>query len=269
MSRDLSFKDADSFRAYIEDCYEKVGVSAPDILYIYADFRSLGTFINLFQNRNEFCEAFIKPLLKRGKTVVIPTFSYTASGIFEVDETPTRIGVLNKWFLDHPGRSRSEHPLFSDTAIGSQKNLVENVGKSAFGRNSVMDRLCGKNTAYLHIGRPIYIGTTTIHYVEQMQGATYRVHKAFGTKVYKAGKYVGSDYRAFVRRSDVPGENFITDYRKGARKLYEEGLVSQVGLESEFTNISLYWYDQALELMNDLFEKDQTVFIASKFIGYT
>lgn len=250
------------------EAYEKTGAHAAEILYIYTDFRHFGTFAAQCANREEFCRAFVDPFLDAGKTIVMTTFSYTSEGRFDVDKTGTNLGVMNKWILRQAGMRRSEHPIFSYAALGPQAGLVENVGKSAFGASSVFERLRGKKTAFLHVGRPVHMGNTALHYIEHMGGATYRMHKAFKTEVFREGQFIGTDYTAFLRRRDVPGESFAFDFTKAARKLHESGLIRQVGSDHDLSNISFYWYDQTLDAMHSMFNEDQRIFIQSDFIGY-
>lgn len=256
------------FDGWLADAYQRVGAFEADILYIYTDFRTFGLHAQKYRNRDDFCSAFVAPFLARGKTVVLTTFTYTSEGRFDVLSTPTRLGAVNKWILGQTGVRRSEHPLFSYAALGPRADIVENVGKSAFGRDSVFDRLRGKRAAFLHIGRPVAMGNTALHYVEHICGATYRTHKAFRTEVFRGDAYVGTDYSAFLRRRDVPGEAFEFDFSKAASHLYAAGLVRQVGEDSDLSNVSFYWYDQTLDLLCDIFYKDAGIFIKSNFIQY-
>lgn len=251
----------------LDEMYQKVGAYEAQILYLYTDLRTFGSYADSFDH-NFFCRAIVAPFLDRHQTIILPTFSYTTEGVFDVLSTPTKIGAMNKWIMTQPGFRRSEHPLFSHAAIGEHSDLVENTSKSAFGKGSLFDRLRGKKAAFLHIGRPVAIGNTVIHYVEQMCGATYRINKAFPTKVYRGKQYIGTDYTAFLRRRDIAGEDFVTEFSRATKMLYDAQLIQNVGSDKDFTNVSFYWHDQAVDFLTDLFYKDQTIFIGTNFIGY-
>lgn len=257
-----------SFLQELRDAYARVGAYDADILYIYSDFRTLGRHAAEFADKNEFCDAILAPFTERGKTIVVATFTYTTSGRFDVAATPTRLGVLNKWILGRAGVSRSEHPLFSYAAIGPQAGLVEGIGKSAFGAGSVFTRLAGRNAAFLYIGRPVWMGNTSLHHIEQICGATYRIHKAFNTEVYRGDAFVGTGYSAFLRRLDVEGQTFAFTFREAAARLFESGLVRQVGSDDDLTNISLHRYDETIDRLTELFYQDPTIFIESDFVQY-
>jgi aminoglycoside 3-N-acetyltransferase len=254
--------------ALLSRAYQDIGAFDADILYIYTDFRHFGKYAPGYENKDHFCKAFVAPFLEQGKTIVLTTFTYTSEGRFDVLSTPTRLGAMNKWILGQPGVRRSEHPLFSYAALGPLAGLVEGSGKSAFGYDSVFERLMGKRAAFLHIGRPVFMGNTALHYVEHTCGATYRIHKAFQTKVFRGESYIGTDYSAFLRRRDVPGETFEFDFSKAADKLYNSELVRQVGSDNDLSNISFYWYDKTLDTLRDLFYENQRIFLKTDFIGY-
>ena len=264
----MNFQSKSDLLNYLEQSYEKIGAFDAEIIYIYSDFRFFGQYMPFFQSKNEFCSFFIEPFLSRGKTVVIATFSYTSEGVFDVHSTPTTLGVLNKWFLAQPGVSRSEHPIFSYSALGTQKTIVEKVGKSAFGKNSIFEKLMGKKTAFLHVGRPVELGNTALHYVEHVCGATYRYSKCFKTKVVRSGEYVGTDYSSYVRKLNVPGESFHFNFEKATNLMRARGLIVEVGQKSDLSNISFYWYDDTIKFLVEQFYENQCLFINSNYKNY-
>jgi aminoglycoside N3'-acetyltransferase len=258
----------DKFEEDLTEAFLSVGADKADFIYIYSDFRYFGKFREAYNDTDAFCDAFVNFFRTRGQTVILPSFTYTKSGVFEIETTPTRLGVLNKWMLRQPEVIRSEHPIFSFSALGPRANLIRNIGKSAFGNQSVFERLKNKKAAFLHIGRPVYFGNTAIHYVEQTAGATYRVNKAFDTKIFQNSRYIGTNYSAFLRRRDVSNETFDTTFASAANQMQDTGLVRQVGNEDRLSNISFYWYDDAIDFMCSLFNKNPCIFIGTQFIGY-
>ncbi|MBM3788669.1 MAG: hypothetical protein FJW30_30400 [Acidobacteria bacterium] len=247
---------------------DTVGVRDADVVYLYSDFRGFGIRSGGTIDRAALCDGIARPMLERGQTLVIATFTYTSEGDFDVLSTPTNLGVMNKWILKQPEVHRSEHPLFSYASLGPRASLVKQVGKSAFGHDSVFHRLLGTRAAFVHVGRPVWMGNTSLHFVEQLGGATYRVNKAFRTRVFEGTRFVGSDYSAFVRRLDVPGETFAFSFQRGAEALRRRGLIREVGSEANLTNISLMRYDDTIDVLHKLFSDDPSVFIASSFIQY-
>lgn len=252
----------------IAEAYGRLNVFEADVIYLYSDFRWLGTLASPNQTKDDFCSKFVAPLLAREKTAIVTAFTYTVEGKFDVIKTPTTLGALNKWIHKQPGSRRSEHPLFSYSALGPGAGFVEDIGKSAFGHDSVFHRLRGRRAAFLHVGRPVAMGNTALHHIEHICGATYRLHKAFPTQVWKNERYVGSDYTAFLRRRDIPGHDFAFDFSRAATEMHARGLVRQVGDDANLSNFSFYWYDETLDFLAELFYRDQSIFLNRPFVGY-
>ncbi|MGB3739762.1 MAG: AAC(3) family N-acetyltransferase, partial [Pontixanthobacter sp.] len=243
-----------------------VGIHEHGLAFIYTDLRSFGQAAAQFESREAFFRAIVDPLLQKGLTVLIPTFTYTTQGRFDIDATPSRLGAINKWMSRHPGALRSAHPLFSVAAIGPHSDIVQGIGKSAFGADGIFERMRNRNAAFLHVGRPVAIGNTCVHYVEQMCGATYRYQKAFDTEVYRGDLFVGTDYTALVRRRDVEGCDFDFGYRQDPATLAEGLGIREVGSNADFTNISCYDYDRTIEFFIRSFYADPNVFIRETFL---
>ncbi len=72
-------------RNFLEQSYSQVGALDSSIVYLYTDFRHFGGYLDQFQTRSDFCQAFVDPLINSGKTVVINTFTYTTDGEFHVE----------------------------------------------------------------------------------------------------------------------------------------------------------------------------------------
>lgn len=260
--------DMEPFAQFLEKSYATVGAFDADIVYIYSDLRHFAQFVDEMGGRDAFCRGLVQPLIDRRQTILTTTFTYTTSGQFDVLTTPTRLGALNAWILRQAQVERSEHPLFSYAALGPKSRFVRNIGKSAFGHDSVFDRLRGMRAAFLHLGRPVKMGNTLLHHIEQVCGATYRIHKAFDTEVFRGTEYVGRDYTAFLRRRDVPGETFCFSFRKAAQAMQETGMIKTVGDDADFSAISCYRVDQAFAFLTELFYQDQRLFIESNFMQY-
>ena len=179
------FESYQSLENFFSNSYEDLGVKQYDFCCVYSDLRAFASEMKSKFEKNKFCHSIINPLLKSKKTVIIPTYTYTVEGVFEVEKTPTNLGALNSWILKQDNMKRSEHPMFSYASLGPKSSIVENCGKSAFGSDSIYERLIGKKCCFINIGRPIEAGNTVVHNVEQSCGARYRYNKCFKTRIIK------------------------------------------------------------------------------------
>ena len=82
------YSQEDYFHAYrcFEEKYDNLGMSDFDYFYIYSDLRWFASQMGKNLTKNQFCSAVIKPLIEKNKTVIIPTYTYTVKGVFEVLE---------------------------------------------------------------------------------------------------------------------------------------------------------------------------------------
>ena len=78
-------------------------------------------------------------------------------GSFDLKRTKSGVGFLGNFIMKNLNFERSEHPLFSFIAIGKNKKIVKNIGISAFGKDSVHQRLYKKNASFLNFFRPFFI----------------------------------------------------------------------------------------------------------------
>lgn len=264
----MNFSNKLEFESYISESYKKVGITDDSIVYLYTDFRVFGVNARFYKTKDDFCFAFLKPLLERGITVFCAAFSYTFNGVFNVLETSTELGLINKWFLKQVDVTRSEHPVFSYAGIGPQRNLLLNIGKSAFGKHSIFDRLEGKKAVVLHIGRPIKWGSTMLHYVEQLCGASYRSNICFHTKVYRGDLFIGQDYSAMMKKKELLHLNLKFNFEKAEIIMRQNQMIKDVGEESSLSFFSSYLFDDTLDLLVNSFYKDPTIFLKINYISY-
>jgi len=179
-------------------------------VYIYSDLR----YFLLLNKKNplKFIKSFLDFFIKRNITLIVPTFSYTKEGNFCLEKTPSKLGFLPNFILKTKNRARSAHPLFSYASLGKNKNIVNKIGKSAFGKNSIHSRLYKNDCCYLYMGRPMILGNTMVHHIEHIFKASYRYNKIFPTKVYSSNNYIGRNYSAYVRKDIKNADFFVANF---------------------------------------------------------
>ena len=100
------------FQTKLEDIYCSLNLLTFDVIYIYSDLRGFASQPLLTSGKDEFLRSFIRPFDLNKYTIIIPSFTYTVSGIFDTLSTRTRLGALNTYILEHTNCYRSEHPFF-------------------------------------------------------------------------------------------------------------------------------------------------------------
>ena len=227
-------------------------------VYIYSDLR----FFLLFHNKNPliFINKFLNLFLKKKITLIIPTFSYTTKGKFDVRKTPSKLGFLSNYILNKKNSLRSSHPLFSFAALGKNKKILQNIGKSAFGKDSAHVRLYKNNSCYLYFGRPMILGNTLVHHVEQKFKVKYRYEKKFSTNVYSGNQYISKNYTAFVRKN-MKNHKYIFNFKKVYKKIKNDPYLFNYGDPKKFKNITVHPYDNFYERIEQLIKEDKNIFI--------
>jgi aminoglycoside 3-N-acetyltransferase len=233
------------------------------IVYLYTNFRMFGEMVKHQFNgsKESFLEFFVEIFLKQNLTIVIPTFTYTSEGIFRVESTNTNLGALNRFIQKREGSSRSEHPIFSYAALGTQQQIVQNIGKSAFGENSIFHRLHQQPTHFIHFGRALSEGNTIVHYLEQTHKVNYRFEKTFPAEVWNHSRYLGSDYTAFVRRQDNPNNNYATRFENASSKLLSSGAMISIEENSAPINLTHGNFNDVYNCLEHELRKSPEIFI--------
>ena len=226
-------------------------------VYIYSDLR----YFLLFHKKNplKFINIFLDFFIKRNITLIIPTFSYTKKGSFCLKKTPSKLGFLANYILKIKERSRSAHPLFSYASLGPNKKIVNKIGKSAFGKNSIHSRLYKNDCCFLYFGRPMILGNTMIHHMEHIFKANYRYNKIFPTKVYNLNNYIGKNYSAYVRKN-INNRDFSVNFKKVYKKIKNNSFIFNYGDPKNFSNITVHSYDIFYEKLKQLYNQNKNIF---------
>ena len=236
--------------------FKKTNIYESKFVYIYSDFR---VFFKHCKNKPEnSTKLFLELFTKKGITCVVPAFSYTTNGEFILENTKSKVGFLANFIMKNLHFDRSEHPLFSFVSIGKNRNIVKNIGKSAFGKDCIHSRLHKQKTVFLNLFRPLQDGNTLVHHIEQKNKAKYRFDKKFPTRVIKNKKLFGINYKAYVRKYINKKEDYFT-FKKIYNELIKKDFVIQNKVKN--SNIFIYDYDTFYDYLEKSYKKDKFVFV--------
>ena len=236
--------------------FKKTNIYNAKYVYIYSDFRVF--FENYKDEPIKSVKKLLKLLTDKGITCVVPSFSYTTSGVFDLKKTKSKVGFLSNYIIKNLKHERSEHPLFSFVAIGKNKRIVKNIGKSAFGKKGVHHKLYKKNTFFLNLFRPLKSGNTLVHHIEQMNNAKYRYDKIFKTKVLIDKNKFSHNYKAYLRKS-VDDKNYAFTFKKIHKALMKKKFMTHIVYKK--SNINIYNYDDFYEYLNFLIKENKYIFV--------
>ena len=147
--------------------------------------------------------------------LILPTFSYSfcRDEPFDVEHTPSAVGVLPEYFRQLPQVRRTPEPIFSTAVHGHlppawERRLFAVGDKDCFGDESVFALLLEADAKLVFLG-VAPTACTFIHHVEQSEGVAYRYFKEFRGLVRRDGASRRVTARYYVRDLDSDVETFL------------------------------------------------------------
>lgn len=184
---------------------------------------SLGILGNIPDLQNTILAALFRALPAHC-TLALPTFtfSFCQTGIFDVQNTPSEVGMLGETFRKMPGVVRTQHPIYSFAVRGPLiSNFLKCQGKTCWGEGSVFELMEVKNADLVMLGCG-WEYCTLFHRLEELRRVSYRYKKHF------VGQIVGEDITTsvgvdmWVRKQGLPIKNC---FKKLVPVLREQGVV--------------------------------------------
>ena len=192
----------------IKQHLQALGIRPHDTIFIHGDAAIAAQYIystSADPIEEFFCE--LKSYLNRG-TILVPSFSYSATKgeLFDVQNTPSEIGLFSEKFRMLDGVQRSKHPIFSVCAFGKYADeFVNSRLDDCFGENTLFDKLYSNNAKIITLGCA-FERVTFSHYVEQSLNVPYRYFKKFSAEIMCLGNVTQLDVRYYVRNLDLHAE---------------------------------------------------------------
>lgn len=136
-----------------------------------------------FENRQKYLEEHQNSLIELFKDfdIWMPTFNYEFCNgqIYNVKDTPTKLGVLNEKFRKENTVWRTSVPVFSFAGTGKFPSINQSSIIDPFGDNSCFDYLYQSEGLLVHYGSQLS-SSTILHYAETIsKKISYRYYKSF------------------------------------------------------------------------------------------
>ena len=184
---------------------KKCGVKKNDTIMLHGD---AGVAAQLkIKRRNKLGRLFDEIINYLGKngTLLVPTYTYQVckKKHFNVEKTPSELGLFSEYFRKRDKVSRTFNPIFSFAIYGKKVNYFKKSNyETCFGKNSVFDLFNKINGKIVCLGCDIDRITFT-HHVEEFFKINYRYSKNFKIKLkYKENtKQINTSY--FVRKKNI------------------------------------------------------------------
>lgn len=196
-------------------------------------------------------------------TICLPTFTFSFPNkeVYDVDSTPSRMGVFSEYARQLPYAIRSRDPLMSVTLIGESRDLVTDVGKESCGANSTFHKLSQRDDVkFAFLGVRAGACFTYMHHLEWQADVPYRYNREFHGKIRIGG--VESEATAVLNvryKGVVPGNGSYE---------YEEMMLKQgVMLNDTFGDgiVRCVSEKDASRIYFDILKKEPNFFLVKPF----
>lgn len=182
---------ADYDRAAIASCLAALPLDPGDIVFSHSNIGYFGR-LDGAKSGVEVAAALAEAILARiapGGTLVVPTFTYSfpAREVFDVENSPSKMGIFAEWVRRQPEARRSADPCYSVAALGPRAGeLTAKAPENSFGPGSFFDRFQRAGGKILNLN--FDAGSTHIHYVERELRVPYRFDKTFRGTIREKGR---------------------------------------------------------------------------------
>ena len=209
----------------------QIGIDAGDTVLVHSD-STLAMRLSKSASWSEaslFLQECFEETLSENGTLLVPTFNYgfCKGKPYIHERTPSQVGIFSDHVRKDERAVRSFHPIYSFAAIGPQADeLLKDVGKSSFGKNSVFERLLAVNAQMVFFNVSMAF-CTFVHHIEQQLNVEYRYLKYFSGQVSKEDQTWTDTFDFFVRYLDRDVTVSLVRFQELLKK---RGVLKEIGL---------------------------------------
>lgn len=183
-----------------EDLYllwSKLGISSGDTIMCHSFLAKLG---KVTPSYDIVIDTLIEVIGQEG-TLIFPvfTYSYFDKLAYDVQNSPSKVGLLGEIARKREDSVRSLDPCFSMVALGKNaKKFMERNSKNTFGKGSIYDTLLKKNVKIVLLGVNFTALSLFMH-LEKLLNVPYRYEKTFAGTTIDHGQMFSDEIIHFVR----------------------------------------------------------------------
>ncbi|MBN2052829.1 AAC(3) family N-acetyltransferase [Candidatus Woesearchaeota archaeon] len=234
------------------DAIKKLGVKKGDVLFVYSDVSVFGKLAT--DNKELVMQALVEALkesIGESGTLILPAFSYSFCDKkdFDVEKSPSKVGVLTEYFRKLSDVIRTVQPIYSASIWGKHKQELLKVSDECFGRDSIFGTTHRLGCKLLFLGAD-FQACTQIHWVEQMHGVPYRYNKTFTGRIIDHGRTYDASASFYVRPLD---KEVITVAKKFENYLADKKLLkkAKVGFGTIMMINCKDYYEQGMKKLDE------------------
>ena len=232
------FRNQDSIITYgdIVEKLKEIGADQCDVLFVHSDI-SFG-LPEKGLKRKELNQLLLDAILEmKNETLIFPTFtfSFCNNEEFDIQNSPTTMGMLPEYVRKTGLGHRTDDPILSCVILGNKTGFEKMNGDSSCGKGGIFHQLrtCGKKVKFLFFGTRAAKCFTYMHYIEEIMQVPYRYARDFSGTVISDNEPCDKTISLYVRYKDV-GATQPSDFISGMKTL---GFMKEVTLGSSLLQI--------------------------------
>jgi len=170
--------------------WNDIGIETGDSIVCHSSLFKLG---KIEGGINSIVSTLLELLGKNGN-IVVPTFTYSfmRNTLYDVENSPSTVGVLGDLIRQRNDSVRSLDGNFSWSAIGKDREELMRIDtKESFGKNSFFDKLRDRNGKCLLLGVD-FDALPFFMFLEKELNVSYRYNKEFSGET-KIGERIKQD----------------------------------------------------------------------------
>jgi aminoglycoside 3-N-acetyltransferase len=252
------------YKKDIINSLKKVGVKKGQAIYINAHLLKFGHLVEA-KNKNDFFkiffESFLEILGKKG-TLAINTHSFQVLRYGEKfihEKTKSTSGEFADYIRNQKGSLRSDHPVFSVTAIGGKKRILcSNNSLHNYGYNSPFQKFLELDGKVLNLGQdPTF--NPFLHIAEFLTGVPYFYNKLTKVNYQKNNKKISKYFSSSVRYLDLDIKWKQKTLKELKKELIRKKIIKTKKLGENYVHLmsAKKYTDTAIKILS----KDQFKFI--------
>lgn len=198
-----------------------------DIENIFFHTDILRAFRIKFNSEQELLESHCELIKRFDKNIIMPVFNYDfpKSGVFDVENDPCQVGVLNHYFRKHHASWQTPVPIFSCAGNGNYPGETSGTEIEVFGQDYIFGYIHRSPSLIMYYGAD-FSATTYLHYVETLSGLlSYRYTKIFEGMVIHQNHRKNVKLNMHVRPMGV---KLNYDWKRLEHDLLEQGLLHRI-----------------------------------------
>jgi aminoglycoside 3-N-acetyltransferase len=205
--------------------FQQIPLTTSRVILVHSSYKSLGSIEGGADTVIDALLAWVGP----EGTVLLPNFnfqSWTETHYFDVQETPSQMGIIGELGRLRSDALRTPHPIYSFAVLGKRKDeFAACDDMEAYGPDSVFSLFHKLNGLNVSIGLHWNSTFSMVHYVEYHNACDYRREKKF------SGIYLGYDQEPMIRTFSMfvrKDARVITDIVPAMDELFNARIIKDV-----------------------------------------